>query len=436
MANGGMSNFMAVLDALSQLPGAQQSANPLTVTRPSIPGNLPIAPGPTPVPFSAPIPARTDFMEPNYEPGAMFNFRAAEQPLDQALIDRYLSLAGPAPVAPEPRKIGTLEKIAAALGGFSAGIRGEGPQYLAALRAERERPQREFQRRQEEFEDRRFRLGLAGTEAAQRTEEKRQQRAQFEADRQFEREVAENARRMKLTDQAAVEQLRGAMRIQRDRANAEARRIEEEKKEKAATLKRVNDRANQIFDDYKVKGQPTIPRSAAQRIADFLETGKPLTAPLEKIYNRVSSATPGGIGNRTTTPKARKMVEDFEALKTAMYKAKAAGDTKAFNSIRTRINTILANLGRMGFEVGYGDDPYVDPQRRSGAPLPNPNAVNAPTPTAQPAPATPAAPAAAQTTQATPGQTAAPNYTAEEREYAQLFNMPLEQARKELAGQK
>ncbi len=49
-------------------------------------------------------------------------------------------------VAPPPKAPGFLGKLALGLQGFGAGVQGQGPQFLAGLREERERPAREAQR--------------------------------------------------------------------------------------------------------------------------------------------------------------------------------------------------------------------------------------------------------------------------------------------------
>jgi hypothetical protein len=161
---------------------------------------------------------------------------APSAPLDQSIIQRFLSTLPPAPTAPAQQPAGTLDKIANVLMGVSAGMQGQGAQFVSSLRAERERPQREFEAKQERYEQQRSALTLAGTEAAMRSEERRQDRETRAAERNFERDFQENARRMGFTDQVAIEKLREASQIQRDRERERAA----DEKQQAAFQQQLN----------------------------------------------------------------------------------------------------------------------------------------------------------------------------------------------------
>lgn len=195
----GMQNYLAVLQALTQLP--QPGGTP------------PLAPRPTPT-FEPP--ESVQFPMPEMPP------LAPSAPIDRRIIEQYLALLGPAPTPPQQQPVGVLDKVAAALSGISAGFQGQGAQFAASLRAERERPQREFEAKQDRYNQQKFQLGLRGLEVAQSAEEKRQARVQAEADRRFELEVNERARRLGLKDQKELDLFRDSLAAKRDREQNEA----------------------------------------------------------------------------------------------------------------------------------------------------------------------------------------------------------------------
>ncbi len=150
-----------------------------------------------------------------------------QAPLDMRLIQQMLALRGPAPVAPAPLSRG--QRIANALMGFSAGVEGRGGQFIEQL----QQPQREYQRRLENYNQQGTELGMRGLETAQRQQERQTTRAQQVSDRQFAAEVDREARRLHLTDQRELEMFRDTMLARRQREDDERAAEEQRRREKA-----------------------------------------------------------------------------------------------------------------------------------------------------------------------------------------------------------
>src|SRR5215510_10751624 len=129
-----MPSFLETLLMLNQagMPPMPEPAQPMQVM-PSGPIFAPPTPAPMPQP-AAPV---------------------AMPALDQNLIAQ---LSGPAPAQQQP---GFLDKLATALSGFSAGVQGQGPQFVQNIREQRQKPQREYEARK-----------LAATEIAERQRER------------------------------------------------------------------------------------------------------------------------------------------------------------------------------------------------------------------------------------------------------------------------
>lgn len=237
MANG--ANFIQTLQALNALgvqPGVLNSTRgadgvfgfaPEGGAAPILPALLPL-PAPRPALVNPPIEAPVSLFQPSPPP------IAPEQPLDQAIIQWFLAMAGPEPVAPVISPASRLETIATALQGFGAGVAGQGPQFVAQVRERRERPQREFEQRQREFQAERRQLGLIGTQVALSQAKRRQQQQQRQAERQFERELDDLAGRARIRREDEREQLRDLLLRNRQREEFDretARRADEQQRE-------------------------------------------------------------------------------------------------------------------------------------------------------------------------------------------------------------
>lgn len=246
-------NYLAVLQALSQLPQPGRPS-PLTPT------------------FIPPMEPPESVMFPTPEPPPP----APSAPIDRRIIEQYLALLGPAPTPPPAQApVGTLEKIATVLSGINAGFQGQGPQFAGAIRAERERPQREFEAKQDRYNQQRTQFGLHGLDSAQRAEDRRQERAQREADRRFELEVSERARQLNFKDQTAIEKLRDAMQTERLK---EQERIADEKQQEAfKNQQRVN--ARQFASAYRKEGATDrIAKELGDYDANLTDTLSPAAA--------------------------------------------------------------------------------------------------------------------------------------------------------------
>lgn len=200
----GMENYLAVLQALQQLPQGTGGGPTL---------------GPAPLP--PPTPDFIRFPMPESPPPA------PAAPLSQALINQYRALA-PAPPTPPPPQAppGLLGRIGLALQGFGAGVQGQGPQFLAQLRAEREQPQREYQARLERYNEQQAQFGLAGIQAAERAEEKRQAQQSAIAQKRFEIDLQDRARQMGFTHAEDMANLKFTLdqKLKREQFDAQADR--------------------------------------------------------------------------------------------------------------------------------------------------------------------------------------------------------------------
>lgn len=352
-----MANITALLAALSNLPpvGGRPALPPLPGTvQPPPDFNLPMSlTGPEPPPA------------------------APSMPIDQSLIQRYLQFAGPAPTPPPPMApAGKLDKIAAALLGINAGFQGQGPQFAASLRAERERPQREFEARQQQYEQTRRQLGLRGFEAAQDAEEKRQARQERLAERQFERDFQEFTRRNNITDQMALEKMREAAQIQRD---AERERAMDEKLERQQKAQQERD-ARIAATKYRLAGaKDSIATELGKYDALLIDQLSPAAAKWESTQAKVAEAraarlarigTGGGGGGMNA--KAMKAYQQFESLRQDVAAASARGDVTTETQLRGQMKAAFNRLARFPgqFDLSYdasGQWPTAKP-RAAGAP--------------------------------------------------------------------
>ncbi len=287
-----MANLTQLLLALQNLPQTQGG----TQLFPSVgPAAMPDTPAP-PMSIAGPE-------APPVAPGA---------PLNPDIIRQYLALLGPAP-APPPTQApaGVLDKIAAALGGVSAGIQGYGPQYVQSLRAQREQPQREYQARLDQYNQQKQQFGLRGLEAAQSAEERRQDREQRVAERQFERDFQENARRAGITDTMALDKLRDAMQTQRDKERERAQDERQQEQIKAQKEKDARTLENQLISKDFVP--PEIAKEIANYTAGKIETlsqrtrqyqsaqAKKLQAQADRLSRIGAGGAGGGGGNVQAT---------------------------------------------------------------------------------------------------------------------------------------
>jgi hypothetical protein len=182
--------------------------------------------------------------------------RAPAPPLDLSLINQYQGFAGPAPTPPVIQQPGTLDKIAAVLSGIALG-----PQYGQQLKAERERPIREYEQQRQQYEQRKGELGLLGRQTAERKAERDQAATQKVADEQADRDFKTWLRAANITDEQAIQQARQAFEIQKIR---EQERVADER-QAALEQKQLKLKAADLAKAYRLAGGGQYANELAER---------------------------------------------------------------------------------------------------------------------------------------------------------------------------
>lgn len=357
---------LIALNALTEGRGTPTALPPVTAPARTLPLFTP-----PPPPSTMQPPVGLAFPLPEAPP-------AAPMPaLNQATIERFLSLAGEAPVRPVIQPASGLERVAGVLGGISAGLRGQGAEYAAGLREQRERPIREYEQRRERFESRRSELGVTGTRAAMEEAEQGRTRAQNVADRNFELEVQERSRQLNLRDQREVEMLRDTLLARRQREEDE-RRAAREQVEKDALQRRD---ARLFARDYRKAGaKDTIARELGEYDAGLRDSLSPAAAKWESAQNRLTEirarrAASQGSGAGANA-KAQAALAEFEAAKQDVIDAVARGDFAGEQQLRQVMNAKFRALGSRFpgvFELGNDGSglwPYAKARGGQGQPQP------------------------------------------------------------------
>ena len=321
-------------------------------------GDLPQLPAPAkPLPMIAPPIAGPDFQafpeEPPRAPGAA---------LDPNIIAQF---AGQAPTPPPARQpAGLLEKIMLGLQGFGAGVQGQGPQFLAQLAEQRERPQREYQRSLERFEGRR----MQGVEAATRAEERRREGQQRAAERAFEREYNARVKQLDLQSQTERDLFRDTLLAKRQREDDErqAERLqkqqEQQDKIKLATLasgyRKLGAKDNIATELARKDLDPNLKLSPGA--ANWESTRVRLD---ELRANRLAAGGTGRGGGGGASSKAVRLAEEIETVKDKMIEAEATTDNPTLkHQLRTKLNNLLRRAASFPeLQVGLQDNkwPYV-----------------------------------------------------------------------------
>src|SRR6266508_3872972 len=170
-------NFSSMFGALQNLPPSRftpqlspfQADVMAGLADVGLGGNMPIIPPTTPTMTAPMLPGGLgplDFQTQEPVPPPL-----PQQPNLDEIRARYMAIAGPPPVAPTIHPASKLEQIAAILSGVSYGQRGQGAEYLAGLREQKEKPQREYQAKQDAYQNILRSLALTGEEAATRAQE-------------------------------------------------------------------------------------------------------------------------------------------------------------------------------------------------------------------------------------------------------------------------
>lgn len=322
----------SILDTLLLLN--DRNLPPLPAPAPSMPfpvltpqAGLPMPPGPAPeVAPVAPLPA-----------------------LDTGLISRY---AGPEPVAPVVQPPSFIDKLSTALLGVSAGLQGQGPQFVESVRERRERPMREYQAQRERFEARKLRGVEAAEDKQQRQQELTQRRAGQMADREFNVWLKKTG----VQDQMAIEQMRHAFDIEKLRT---AERIADEK-QAAQEAKQLKLKAADLASKYRLAGAKEFSNELAERDLGLRGKVSPaadkwLSSHVQLEQARANKIASGGGGSGGASSKAVKAIEEFEAIKQKLIEAAATGSAQAQKQLMTDLNRAFRGLARFP-EIESGFD--------------------------------------------------------------------------------
>lgn len=296
--------------------------------------------------------------------------------LDQKTIDEYLSFAGPAPLAPTPRRAGKLERIAGAFTGVGEGLAGRGAQYVERLKEERDRPMREYERKLERYEDRRSQLGLAGYEAAERKREREQAAIQRRADMQAEREFNEYLRRNDFVSDMAKEQLRQTFALEKESRRIRAAVVEAERQQRAQQERDARHTSDQFFGLTKNK---TLSDEIGAYRAGLRDSLSPAAVALERRVTEMGNVDmaramsgarrgSGGVSNA-----AMRALAVFSAALEETRGAVSRGDVRGEQAARRKLDAAYGRLSAYPGQVerGIGDGwPWAKPAGQGGGQQP------------------------------------------------------------------
>jgi hypothetical protein len=279
---------------------------------------------------------------------------------DESLI---AELTGPRPVAPTIEPTPLIVRLARALQGFGAGVQGQGPQFLAQLEEERQRPQREFRAATERYEQRRGRA----VEFAEDKRQRQQADIQRRADEQSEREFRQWAQRTGVQDSMALEQLRQTFETEKEARRLEAERLEQERRDRRQQERDARAIEERYFTATKNRG---LSKELGLYWSGLKESLSPAAARLdaqvqgigEVRMNKAGRIGGGGTGGQNT--KAEKARQQFESTKQQVIDAVARGDATGEQQLRKRMTAAFNSLSRFPgvFEQGFdasGQWPYV-----------------------------------------------------------------------------
>src|SRR5262245_10305697 len=191
---------------------------------------------------------------------------------DTGFVDRY---SGQVPTPPAP--LSRAQRIFNAIGGFAAGVEGRGGEYLEQLR----QPQRQYERQQAAFEERRTRA----IELAERRAEREAEQANRANELAYERDFKVWLQKNNTRDDEAKQRMAQAFTLERD---ARAARIEEEKEQR-------RDRARREDDARSIAGRlgtgpgaapPHIAKELGEFYANVRQTVSPASAKWQNAQAR------------------------------------------------------------------------------------------------------------------------------------------------------
>ena len=263
-----MPNIIEILAALQNLPRAY-NAPPITptFTGAPLPAGLPSTPLPlttagqvNPGLYGSPPPLSQDTAIAN-----SIAPTAPAPPIDTNLIQQIMALSPPAPTPPTPPSRG--QRIANALLGFSAGVGGNGAQFLAQL----DEPQRIYQAQLQNYNQNRQQLGLTAIEAAQSKQQRQQERITRDAMAKSDREFELYKQNLGISGSLAEKQLEQAHDLAKFQMLEQMKQQQEAAKEKEAKEKQKREFAfSLVHKDY-------YPQNIADEIAAHNVDGTPLS---------------------------------------------------------------------------------------------------------------------------------------------------------------
>jgi hypothetical protein len=264
---------------------------------------------------------------------------------DQGFVNQY---AGAAPTAPTIKPASTLDKVMAALMGFSEGAAGRGPQYVASLRAERERPIREYERQREDYEQRRTR----GIELAERRSEREAMQTNRMLELSYEREFKTWLQKNSDRSDEAKERVRQAFITERD---SRAARLETEREERRERRQQEVE-ARHISDQYfALTKNKTLSDEIGRYRAGLTPSLSPAAAALERRVTQLGEVGMGralsgggsrGGARRGPTNEAQAALDKFNAARQGVIEAMQRGDAKSAKAYGESMQRLYKSLAR------------------------------------------------------------------------------------------
>jgi hypothetical protein len=325
---------------------------------PAKPVGIPLAPTGNLGPLSNDTAAAFGAQNPEPVPPALTQPAQA----DPNFVNQY---AGAAPTAPAPRS--TLDRVFGAIGGFGAGLQGQGQQFLSQL----QEPQREYQRQLERYEGRR----AQGTELAERRAEREATQANRALEQQYDNEykkwLSKNSDR---SDEAKL-RMQQSFQLERD---AKAARLEEEREFRRERRQLERD-ARAIEERYFTASKNrALSRELGRHWAGLSDA--PLSPAAAKLDARLANVQDvrmgragggGGTGGGSSSAVENTLAE-FETLKQmAIQAVKGKGGTPEdeLEAVRRATAGVVRKMARQPrlFDVGTGRGGYLYAQPRASA---------------------------------------------------------------------
>lgn len=329
---------------------------------PAKPLPVPLAPVPNLGPLSTETTAAYGALNPEPVPPRIVQ----PAPVDTNFVNQY-SGSAPTPPAPATR----LQRIAAALQGFGAGVSGEGAQFLYQLRE----PERRYQAQQEQYQDRRARA----LELAERRAEREAELANRANELAYERDFKTWLQKNNTRDDESKERMRQAFELEKEarRARLETdRELARERRQREVDARQIEER---YFTATKNRA---LSRELGRHWAG-LSTGplSPAAARLDQQVQGIGevrmrrSAGIGGGGGTGVSNAAMKALANFNGALEEVRGAVQRQDVRGERLARRKMDVMHGRLSQFPRDIeagiGTGGWPYAKLR-------------NAPAPTAAP----------------------------------------------------